>query len=318
VPKSIALQSAEKTAFIIVRPMVIFARVFSPMIWLLNGLGHVILVRIGVKDAESHGGVHSPEELDLLVSQSHQGGELNDTEAEILHRVVRFADLTLREVMVPRMEISALPVEIRLAELRAWIHSRPHSRVPVYHGTLDEVIGVAHLKELVPFVLAQESQPDRRVSLMPLVREAPRLPETGRVDKALVEFKRRRQQMAVVIDEFGGTAGLVTMGDLLAQVFGDVGDEFDTPDEEIVVGPDGGVHLPGKMLIDDVNERFDMAFSVDEADTVAGLVLAKLGRPADVGDRVEIGGATLLVEAVDRLRITRILLRRGGSQDGPA
>ncbi|PQV64235.1 CBS domain pair family protein [Abditibacterium utsteinense] len=309
-PKSIALQDAEKTSLLIGRPMTLIAKIFAPLIWMLNGTGGFLLRRIGIHSAEGHGGtVHSPEELDLLVKESHQGGELNDTEAEILHRVVRFSDLTLREVMVPRTEMQGLPVEMPRLALRAWIHSQPHSRVPVFLGSMDEVIGIVHLKDMVPFAAKfSQGDDDTQISLMPLVREALRLPETSTVDKLLAEFKRRRQQMAIVIDEFGGTSGLITLGDLLEQVFGEVADEFDTPEAEIAALGDGRLLLSGRTLIDEVNDRHSTGFRSDEADTMAGLILSSLGRVAKVGDEVEINGAKLRVEAIDRLKITRMSL----------
>ncbi|HEX9998320.1 MAG TPA: hemolysin family protein, partial [Abditibacterium sp.] len=199
-PKSIALQMPEKTSLFVGRPMTLVAKIFAPLIWMLNGTGAFLLRRLGIHAVEGHGTVHSPEELDILVAQSHQGGELNDTEAEILHRVVRFSDLTLREVMVPRVEMQALPIEMPRLALRAWVHSQPHSRVPVYHGSMDEVIGIIHLKDMVPFAAKLPPGEDETpISMMPLVREEIRLPETSTVDKLLLEFKRRRQQMAIVI-----------------------------------------------------------------------------------------------------------------------
>lgn len=308
-PKSIALQLTDKTALFISRPMTFFGQIFSPLIWLLNGTGRFLLARIGIHAAEEHGSVHSPEELDLLVSQSHEGGELNATEADILHRVVRFSDLTLREVMVPRVEMQALPIEIPRLALRAWIHSRPHSRVPLYAGTIDDIIGVVHLKDLVPFAARLgPGDDDEMVSLMPTMREMLRLPETSTADKLLVEFKKSRQQIAIVIDEFGGTAGLVTLGDLLDQVFGDMADEFDTPEDTVEEGGDGRIYMAGRTLIEEINQRFETGFRQDEVDTVAGLIITELGRPAKVGDEVVINGVKIRVEAVERIRITRVSL----------
>jgi len=309
VPKSITLQKAEAVAMICVRPMSLIVKLTTPLVWALTGVARAILRLLGIQKAGEHEGVHSPEELDLLVSASHQGGELNDTEAEILHRVVRFSDLTLREVMVPRVEMQALPVEMPRLALRAWVHSKPHSRVPVYSGSMDDVIGVLHLKDAVPFVARMgKSDDDAPVSLMPIVRETLRLPETSTVDKLLVQFKKTRQQMAIVIDEFGGTAGLVTLGDLLDQVFGDMADEFDAPEEILARGADGRIFLPGRTLIDEINQRYETGFKQDEADTVAGLILTELGRPAKVGDEVELCGVKIRVEAVERIRITRVSL----------
>lgn len=308
-PKSIALQSAESTALVIARPMVFFGKLFAPLIWLLNGTGGFLLRRLGISSVEGHGQVHSPEELDILVKQSHRGGELNDTEAEILHRVVRFSDLTLREVMVPRVEVQALALVMPRLALRAYIQSKPHSRVPVYHSTLDEVIGVVHLKDLVPFAAKlPPGEDDTPVNLKPIVREPLRVPETSTVDKLLLEFKKLHQQMAIVIDEFGGTAGIVTLGDLMEQVFGTVGDEFDGSIEEITETQDGRVIMPGRTLIDIINERYETDFDTDEVDTMAGLVLDALGRPARVGDEVTVDGSRLRVENVERLAITRLSL----------
>ena len=309
VPKSITLQKSEAVAMLCVRPMSLFVKITTPLVWALTGVARFILRVLGIQKMGEHENVHSPEELDILVSQSHEGGELNDTEADILHRVVRFSDLTLREVMVPRVEMNALPVEMPRLAFRAWIHSRPHSRVPVYTGSMDDVIGVMHLKDAVSFATKMgPGDDDSVVSLMPLVRDALRLPETSTVDKLLVKFKKSRQQMAIVIDEFGGTAGLVTLGDLLDQVFGDMADEFDAPEEELTHADDGRLYLAGRTNIEEINQRFDTGFKQDEADTVAGLVLTELGRPAKVGDEVEINGVKIRVEAVERIRITRVSL----------
>jgi CBS domain containing-hemolysin-like protein len=309
-PKSIALQKPETTSLLIGRPMTLIAKIFTPLIWMLNGTGNFLLARIGMNSAGEHGQVHSPEELDLLFTQSHEGGKLSATEREILHRVVKFSDLTAREVMVPRVEMQGLPIEVPRRELVEFVHGSPHTRVPVYHGSLDDIVGIAHLKDLVRFVaaLAPNGDPEEKIQLNSLAREAARVPETITIDKMLIEFKRRRQQMAIVIDEYGGTSGLITMGDLLQQVFGEVRDEFDVQELEIHTRDDGRIHLPGKVLIDEVNERFGLGFRDDESDTIAGLVLGILGRPAIVGDEIEINRALLRVEAIDRLRITEISL----------
>ena len=309
-PKSIALQNAEKVCLIIGRPILFFGKLFAPLIWLLNGTGNFLLRLIGVHSVEGHGTVHSPEEIDLLVKESHKGGELNDTEAEILHRVVKFSDLTLREVMVPRVEMQALPVDMTRGSLRAFAESRPHSRVPVYHGSPDEIIGILHLKDVLPFVAKMPTDGDEiKVPLMGMVRETLRLPETMTVDKLLTKFKGRRQQIAIVIDEFGGTAGMITLGDLLEQVFGEVADEFDDELAEIRIVNEREALIAGRALISEVNEEFETGFSQDEADTFAGLVLNELGRPAVVGDEVTINGALIRVEGVERLRITELRLK---------
>jgi CBS domain containing-hemolysin-like protein len=316
-PKSIALQKAESTCLIIARPMVLFAKLFAPLIWMLNGTGNFLLHLIGFHTADGHATVHSAEELDLLFTQSHEGGQLSQTERELLHRVVKFSDLTAREVMVPRVEIKAIPFEMPCEEFVTWLHSRPPSRTPVFRGSLDEIIGVAHLKDLVAFEAQLRARPDAAteagstpsVNLVQMARDALRVPETITIDRLLVEFQKARQQMAIVIDEYGGTAGLITMGDLFEQVVGDVHDEFDRVDPEFVQRAPHEIEVAGRVLIDEINERYGVGFRADDADTIAGLVLSELGRPAQIGDEIEINAVRLRVEALDRLRITKILLR---------
>ena len=313
-PKSYTLQKAENVAMFVSRPMGLFVKLSTPLVWVLHGVGTFILKRIGIHAEEGHGAVHSPQELDLLFTQSHEGGQLTQTEREILHRVVKLSDLTAREVMVPRMEMKAIPVEMSFSAFVEWLHSRPQSRTPVFRDSPDEIVGVAHLKDLVPFeaTLRQaRSTPDdhsQLINLMPQAREALRVPETMTLDKLLVAFQKSRQQMAIVIDEYGGTSGLITMGDLLEQVVGDVHDEFDRPEPEIVEKGERAIEVAGRVLIDEINERFSVGFRSEDADTVAGLVLNALGRPAVIGDEVKLNGVTLRVIALDRLRITKLLM----------
>lgn len=318
-PKSIALSKTEATALITARPMVLFVRLVSPLIWLLNGAGSFLLRLMGIPAVSEHGAVHSPDELVILFRDSQEGGQITETERELLHRVVKFSEITAREAMLPRVEMKALPVEMSRGELSKYLRVAPHTRVPVFHGSLDDVVGMAHLRDLVRFEAEHaEGEAGEMLSLMPIVREAARVPETITIDKLLVGFKKQRQQMAIVIDEFGGTSGIVTMGDLLQQVFGDVQDEFDLEGPDVAVLPDGRIRLKGRVLIDEVNERYGLGLNFEEVDTVAGLIMAELGRPAVAGDQVEVNGAHLRVEKVDRLKILSLLLTLPGedSSDG--
>jgi CBS domain containing-hemolysin-like protein len=332
-PKSIALQKPDVTALWIGRPMAFFAVLFSPLTWMLNGIGNFLLHLIGFHSAEGHNQVHSPQELDMLFRESHKGGEINRTEFEILHRVVRFSDTTARAVMVPRLEVQALPVTITRSALTNFLQSRPHTRIPVYQDSLDAVIGIVNSKDLEHMNYTELSREleqlktafsdkdirqharddnlltdEKTLDLTPLLFEATFVPETLRVDKLLTEFKKRRQQIAIVVDEYGGTAGLVALADLLEQVFGDMPDEADEMEPEILKLSDGRIQLAGRVTINEVNELFGFGFHSDEAETMAGLVLNALGRIASVGDEVEINGFHLRVEKVDRLRIATLTM----------
>lgn len=327
-PKSLTLQKAETVALIVARPITLFVKLATPFVWLLNTLAGMLLARFGLSSADEQIAVHSPEELDLLFTQSHEGGQLTQVERDLLHRVVKFSDLTAREVMMPRVEMRAVPVEMAREEFFAFLNgeramtrngngtrSTPHTRTPVYRDSMDEIVGIAHLKDLVRLAGELRHNPEIEcVNLMKVVREAVRVPETITIDKLLVEFQKARQQMAIVIDEYGGTSGLITMGDLLEQVFGDVHDEFDKPDPEIIEQDENVISVSGRVLIDEINERFDTGFRCDDADTIAGLVLNKLGRPATVGDEVTINSVRLRVIELDRLRITRLQVELPGSR----
>jgi magnesium and cobalt exporter, CNNM family len=342
-PKSIALQKPDITALWIGRPMLFFAIVFSPLTWLLNGIGNFLLRLIGFHPAEGHSQVHSPEELDMLFTESHKGGEINQTEFEILHRVVRFSDTTARAIMVPRLEMQALPVTITIHTLADFLQSRPHTRIPVYQESLDDIVGIVNSKDLEHLnnrKLSQELEQlktaisdgnhDRRaldgsqamdeqtLDLAPLVLEAAFVPETIRIDKLLAEFKKHRQQIAIVVDEYGGTAGLVTLADLLEQVFGDLPDEAAETEPEILERPDGSIQLAGRVSIDEINELFGFGFPTDEAVTMAGLVINALGRTASVGDEVEIHGLRMRVEKVDRFRIVTLSLSYPAARETPS
>lgn len=326
-PKSIALQRAEQTALQIGRPMAFFAVIFSPLIWLLNGVGNSLLRVLGFHAAEGHNQVHSPEELDLLFTESHKGGEINQTEFEILHRVVRFSDTTARAIMVPRLEMQTLPVYLTRSALNDFLENRPHTRIPVYEDSLDNIVGIVNSKDLEHLngrELAEALEQIRSASsvgdddrlfteettldLTPLIFEAAVVPETIRVDRLLNEFKKQRQQIAIVIDEYGGTVGLVTLADVLEQVFGDLPDEADEAEPEILKRPDGSVQLAGSVSIDEVNELFGVGFPSNDAVTMAGLVLNALGRVAVVGDEVEINRVRFRVESMERFRITTLSL----------
>jgi putative hemolysin len=334
-PKSIALQKTERTALWIGRPMSLFAVLFSPLVWMLNGVGNFLLRLLGFHAAEGHAQVHSPEELDMIFTESHKGGEINQTEFEILHRVVRFSDTNVRAVMVPRLEMQALPVKISRKELADFLEGRPHTRIPVYEDSLDEIVGVVNSKDLEHLYsreLAQElkqwksttpaknngrrednasqsTDADVKIlDLTPLVIEAAFVPETIRIDRLLTELKKRRQQIAIIVNEYGVTSGLITLADLLEQVFGDLPDEAPEEEPEIIQRPDGSIQLAGGVSIDEVNELFGLGFPSEEAVTMAGLVINALGRTASVGDEVEIHGLRLRVENVDRFRISTLSL----------
>jgi len=303
-PKSIALQSPERVALIIARPTVWTEWIFKPAIWVLNGAGNGLLRLAGVKPATGLELVHSVDELKMLVTASAESGVVELDEEEMLHAVFDFGDTLVRQVMVPRTEVVAVPAEATLESLKEIAMQNPYTKMPVYRDNLDHVIGVVHLKDVLRAMYGKRAGAKTARDLM---RETIFVPETARVGTLLKRFRARQQHLAIVLDEYGGTAGVVTLEDLLEEIVGEVSDPFDA-DPEIQAMSDGSSLIDGLTLIDEVNEHFGLNLANPDYDTLAGFVLGKLGRLAQVGDSVDVEGVTFRVEAIDGRRIARVSL----------
>jgi CBS domain containing-hemolysin-like protein len=303
-PKSIALQNPERTSLVVAQPTVWTERIFKPAIWLLNGTGNALLRLVGVEPAAAHELVHSPEELKMLASASAESGIVNETEEEMLYAVFDFTDMLVRQVMVPRTEMIAVPSNLTIDEMIEIAVQHPFTKLPVYEESLDHVIGIVHLKDLIRASKTANIPPTTAEDLM---REAIFVPETARLGSLLSRFRMSRRHIAIVLDEYGGTAGVVTLEDLLEEIVGEVSDPFDDEPEIKPMG-DGTASIDGLTLIDEVNEHFQLDLSDTNYDTIAGFILGQLGRMAQVGDTVQADGATLEITAMDGLRIARISL----------
>jgi CBS domain containing-hemolysin-like protein len=303
-PKSIALQRPESTALVVAQPTLLTEMLFKPAIWALNGTGNFLLKLIGMRAASGHEMVHSVEELKMLVAASEESGVLEDTERDMLHAVFDFAEVTAHEVMVPRTEMIAVDADAPLHVLIHLAVKHPHSKFPVYENDMDHILGVAHVKDLVRV----QHDERRAATVRGLLRETIFVPDTLRLDALLQEFRARRQHLAIVLDEYGGTAGLVTLDDLMARIVGEVRDPFDKSAPEIQRLPDGSALVDGLTPIETVNETFGLDVRDEFYDTIAGFVLGRLGRMAKVGDTVDTGHVRLKVEALDGLRIARLSL----------
>jgi putative hemolysin len=301
-PKSIALQNPERTALIVARPTIWTERLFKPIIWALNGAGNALLRALGVAPASGHELVHSVEELKMLVSASAVGGVVEDEEEEILHAVFDFGDTLVRQVMIPRTEMIAVPAEADLDDLIQMAIEHPFTKLPVFEDSQDHVVGVVHLKDVLTCLNAENRKSIRARDLM---REALFVPETARIITLLERFRLRHQHIAIVLDEYGGTAGVVTLEDLIEEIVGEVSDPFDAePDFQSL--EDGTTLVDGLTLIEDINERLNLNLEDPDYDTIAGYVLGRLGRMAEEGDMVVSDGVQLRVEALDGRRIDRI------------
>jgi len=299
-PKSIALQSPERTSLTVGRPLSWTVTLFKPMIWVLNGTGNALLRLIGVKPAEGHELVHSVAELKMIVADSAEVGVVAASEQEMLHAVFDFRELLVRQVMSPRTEVISVASDTTLEEILKTSVSTGFSKLPVFQDDLDRVIGVVHLKDVVEAIQSNGS-----ATASDLMRETIFIPEAAQVETLLQIFRARHQHLAIVLDEYGGTAGVATLEDLLEEIFGEVSDPFDR-DAEIQSLPDGSTLVNGLTTIADVNEYFGLKLSDPHYDTIAGFILGQLGRLAELGDNVDVDGARLRVVAMDGRRVSRV------------
>jgi putative hemolysin len=305
-PKSIALQNPERTSLFVAQPTVWTERIFKPIIWALNGTGNALLRWIGVEPAAGHELVHSVEELKMLVRASAQSGVMGDEAEEMLTAVFDFGDLLVRQVMVPRTEMIAVREDARIEEILELAANNPFTKFPVYTENQDQILGIVNIKDLL---IAFNGSVHEQHIARDLMREAIFIPETARVNTLLQLFRARQRHMAIVLDEYGGTAGVVTLSDLLEEIVGEVSDPYDT-ERDIQPLPDGSSLVDGLTLIEEVNEHFGLKLDDPNYDTIAGYLLGRLERLAKVGDAIQIDGVRLRVEAMDGFRIARVSITR--------
>jgi CBS domain containing-hemolysin-like protein len=299
-PKTIALEWSEATALLVVRPTELFMNVFAPFIHLLNRMGRAVVRTLGLHGKGGHAMVHSEEELKMLVTASQEAGVLEEGEEQMLHRVFGFADLTAGQVMVPRTELVAVAASMPAHALIEEIARGGYSRVPVYRANLDDVIGILHVVDLLKPIEGSGT-----LDAAALAREALAVPETLAADEVLAEMRRRGVREALVIDEYGGTAGMVTFESLMEPIVGELATGGLA---RINVLADGTADIDGLVLSAEVNLQFGLHIDQDTFTTVGGFVLGQLGRRPRVGDAVGIEGRSIRVEALDGIRVARVRL----------
>lgn len=309
VPKSIALQNPEKTSLVVARPTVWTSRIYQPFIWLLNGAGNLLLKLIGVKPASAHDMVHSVEEMKMIVTASAEEGVVESDESDMLHAVFDFGELMVRQVMIPRTEITGVEADASLDEIIQVVTQSTYTKLPVYEDDLDLILGIVHVKDLLGVLARHEIG---QFNVRTLLREPLYVPETLPVNELLQKFRQHKVHIAIVMDEYGGTAGLITLEDLLEEIVGEVSDPFDVDLPEFESLEDGSYLIDGMALIEDVNHQLGLNLQDPHYDTIAGYVLGRLGRIPQVGDIVKEEGLQIEVETMDGLRIERLSMKRLG------
>jgi CBS domain containing-hemolysin-like protein len=305
VPKSIALQYPERIALATVLPMRWSAElILKPLIILLNGSGSLILRLLGASYGGGHGHIHSPEEIQLLIGESFEGGLLDAEDRRLLDNAFRVGELTAGEIAVPRTRMVAASVDTPLPELLKLAAESDYTRIPVYENDIDHVIGFVHLKDLFKLTKTQPQASANRI-----VRVAPYVPETMLTNDVWETLNRERSYIAFVFDEYGGTVGMITREDVIEELFGEVQDEFDSELAPIVKVGERQYLVRGDLLVEYVNDRLAVDLPVEFANTIGGLILHTIGRVAEVGDEASVNGVMLRVQAttgtsIDQVRLT--------------
>jgi len=319
-PKSIALQRPESTAIVISRPTTWFLRIFRPVIALMNAIGNAVVKALGFEPAGEHAQIHSAEELEMLVHSSREAGLLQESEERLLRRAFDFSDIHVEEIMKPRVDIDAIEVTLPVADLLKMVGDQHHSRYPVYRENIDNVIGVLYTKDLFDMIIRQPellTNTAAQFDLMSIVRNPLFVPGTLMVDKLLEKMQKTKIHLAIVIDEYGGTAGVVTMEDILEQLIGQVQDEFDLEASPITSEGNSAI-VSGLLSLSEIEERFGDVEEEPLSTTIGGYVAELLSRIPIVGDKVRYGDYDLVVEEMDGMRVERVRFMRRAPDEKPA
>ena len=306
VPKTLSIARSETIAMAIVAPVGVFTAVIAPFVWLFEALSTLVLRLFGLRGDIRVSTGHSEEELKMILAASYEEGVLEAEETEMLSNVFEFADTEVREVMVPRPDVVGLPANSTVAEAAAIAETHPYTRYPVFGDDLDDIRGVVHIRQLF-----EASRGGGEEWLNELANPVPKVPETKKLDDMLHDFRRNKSHLAVVVDEYGSLAGVVTLEDLVEEVMGEIDDEFDLPTVNIVQLGNGRILLPGSVPLEEFNERFGTEINDQDFHTVAGAVFDAVGRVPAQGDTATIGGYEFTVLEMDGSRIARLQADRG-------
>ena len=303
VPKAIALQKAESIAKALALPLALLQGIVRPFNWTLQVSANAVTRLFGVTPAPAGELAHTEEDIRHIVAGAEDAGVIATTEEEMLYKVFDFADKEVHEVMVPRPQVTAISIALPTEEALAALLDSPNTRYPVYRDSLDEIVGILHVRDLFK---ALHDRGMANVVIEELLRPAYIVPETKDLAALLAEFRNQNQHMAIVVDEYGAMQGIVTLEDLLEEIVGEIEDEFDLPDESVERIDDTHVRIDGTFPIDDFNEQFDTAIEVEDYHTMAGFVFGLLGRAPEVGDEVVSDGLVLSVVEIEGSRIQRL------------
>jgi putative hemolysin len=303
VPKAVALTRNETTALWVALPIEAVYVATYPLVWFLQESANAFTRMFGIQPAPAGVVAHTEEDIRHIVAAAEDTGVIEEAEEAMVYKIFDFADKEVHEVMVPRPEVVAISIDLPPVECLAAVIDSPYTRYPVYRGSLDDTLGILHVRDLFSALYDQGIE---NVDIAALVREAYVVPETKDLAAMLAEFRKANQHMAIVVDEYGSFEGIVTLEDLLEEIVGEIEDEYDLPDESVEQLGDGRIRIDGTFPIDDFNEQFGQELPQDDYHTIAGFVFGALGRAAEAGDEVLWNGLRFQVVDVDGPRIERL------------
>ena len=300
-PKTIAANSPEKVAVVVSKPISIIMKITKPIVWIFNLLTGIIFKIMGI-DNDGVKPFITEEELKAMVNVSHEEGVLEMEEREIINNVFQFGDMQAKEAMIQRLDMVAIDIEDSYDEIIELFKSEKLSRLPVYQESIDDIVGILNIKDII-FLSDEEIE---NFDIKDYVREAFFTYEFKKITQLLEEMKKEKSQMAIVVDEYGGTAGLLTIEDLVEVIVGDIDDEYDEEEEEIVKVSDNEYLVEGSTKISDVNEQIGINFESDEFDSIGGFIIGYLKRIPEENELIEVGNVKFSVESIDKNRINKI------------
>lgn len=309
-PKSMAIRKAETVTLLVAWPLVLFRKLMSPFIWLLNGTANLLLRPFGIDTNDASSSAHTEEEIRILVKESHKSGYIDNTELTLVDNIFEFAETNAREIMIPRTEMICLYGNMAFAENKAIALREMHTRYPVCDNDKDSIIGFVHIKDLLK--VPDSAAPDIR----DLMRPVTSVPESMPISALLKLMQKKKTQIAILIDEYGGTAGLVTLEDIMEEIVGEIQDEFDEERPEVEKKDEHTYSISGMLLIEEVNSLFNLDIPSDDYDTIGGWIYSQIEIPPKKNQVVESddGSVRFTIEETDHLRVSRVTVTRSNEE----
>lgn len=304
-PKSLAIINAEKIAMYTALPLIMFYNVTYPIMWSFNHSTNLVLKIFGISQVDEHEAAHTDEEIKLLVEDSYKHGLIDKTELTFVDNIFDFSEKTAKEIMMPRTDMACIFIEDSFEEIIAFTLEEQLTRYPVCRDSKDNVIGFIHIKDLYKQKIEGNNQ-----NIESIIREIKFVPESTSISELLKVFKREKAQMAIIIDEYGGTSGLATIEDILEEIVGELQDEFDEEGEEISKTEDGNYIVDGKVIIEDINELLDIEIDSDNIDTIGGWIYSQLDSYPQVNEKVNYEDYEFIISKCDRKRISKVLIKK--------